>query len=136
MNPISPFPKRPSDSALGPHDPTLARYAERLRERIGAERVLLFGSHARGAGGADSHYDLIVVAERFGVLPRLRRASGLRDLFYEVGGNAPLDLICLTPAEFDQAQQRITLVSAVLPEAVDLLAPASPVTGHRPPTHG
>ena len=51
----------------------------------------------------------------------MKREIGLRDIFYAVGGNAPLDLICLTPQELEQARQRITLISAVLPEAVDLL---------------
>lgn len=32
-----------------------------------------------------------------------------------------MDLICLTPEEFAEAQERISLVAAVLPEAVDLL---------------
>jgi len=74
------------------------------------------------AGQADSDYDLIVVAESFRSVPRLRRGIGLRDLFYEVGGDAALDLICMMPDEFEGAKGRITLVSAVLPEAIDLLA--------------
>ena len=74
------------------------------------------------AGQADSDYDLIVVAESFQSVPRLRRGIGLRDLFYEVGGDAALDLTCMTPDEFEGAKGRITLVSAVLPEAIDLLA--------------
>jgi predicted nucleotidyltransferase len=94
-----------------------------LRDRVGAEQVLLFGSHARGDAQHDSDYDLIVVSPQFEGLRRRDRAIGLRDLFYEVGGHAPLDLICLTPEEFDEASRRITLVSAVLPEAVDLLRP-------------
>ena len=32
-----------------------------------------------------------------------------------------MDLICLTPEEFEQARNRITLVAAVLPEAIELL---------------
>ena len=32
-----------------------------------------------------------------------------------------MDLICLTPEEFAEAQRRITLVAAVLPEAIELL---------------
>lgn len=103
-------------------DPALLRFAERLQVDLGAQRVLLFGSHARGAAAPDSDYDLIVVSERFEPIPLLRREFGLHDLFYAVGGDAPLDLICLTPDEFEQARQRITLVSAVLPEAIDLLS--------------
>lgn len=102
-------------------EPALARFAERLRDEIGAERVLLFGSHARGTASPDSDYDLMVVAESFGSVPRLRRGIGLHDLFYEVVGVFPLDFICLTPAEFARASQGFTLVAAVLPEAIDLL---------------
>jgi hypothetical protein len=32
-----------------------------------------------------------------------------------------MDLVCLTPAEFAEAQQRISLIAAVLPEAINLL---------------
>lgn len=102
-------------------DPTIMRFAERLHAERAAERVLLFGSHAQGTARPDSDYDLIVIADTFHEVPRLKRAAGLRDLFYAVGGNAPLDLICLTPAEFEQARQGITLISAVLPEAIELL---------------
>jgi hypothetical protein len=42
-------------------------------------------------------------------------------MFYEIGGAASLDLVCLTPDEFEWAKEHITLVSAVLPEAIDLL---------------
>jgi hypothetical protein len=34
-----------------------------------------------------------------------------------------MDLICLTPEEFENALHHITLVAAVLPEAIDLLPP-------------
>jgi predicted nucleotidyltransferase len=114
-----------SERVLTSIDPALARFAERLRDELGAERVLLFGSHARGTAYWDSDYDLIIVAEHFGSLPRLERSIGLHEIFYEAGGNAPLDLICLTPDEFERARQRIGLISAVLPEAVDLLSVTS-----------
>ncbi len=102
-------------------EPALTAYAEQLREQIGAQRVLLFGSRARGQTDRDSDYDLIVVSPRFASVEPLRRAIGLRQLWYEVGGQGPMDLICLTPEEFAAAQRRITLVAAVLPEAIELL---------------
>ena len=40
-----------------------------------------------------------------------------------------MDLICLTPEEFEEARQKITLVAAVLPETIDLL----PTQGRRSP---
>lgn len=83
--------------------------------------MLLFGSHARGHARPDSDYDVIIVSPEFAGVRRRDRGLGLRDLFYEVGDHAPLDLICLTPEEFEQARHKITLVAAVLPEAIDLL---------------
>src|SRR5712691_8584335 len=103
--------------------PTLTRFAERLRDCIGAQRVLLFGSQARGHALPESDYDLIIVSPQFEELRQRDRGRDLRDLFYEVGGHAPMDLICLTPDEFEEASHRITLVAAVLPEAIDLLPP-------------
>ena len=102
-------------------EPPLTAFAERLREKIGARQVLIFGSRARGQTSRDSDYDLIVVSPRFATIEPLRRAIGLRQLWYEVGGEGPMDLICLTPEEFAAAQRRITLVAAVLPEAIELL---------------
>jgi hypothetical protein len=100
----------------------LRRFAEVLRDQLGAERVLLFGSHARGNAAPDSDYDIIVVSDHFRSIPHLKRGIGLRDRFYAAGGSAPMDIICLTPEEFDQARRSITLVAAVLPESIDLLA--------------
>ena len=106
---------------------TLGRFAERLHADLGAEHVYLFGSQATGRAAPDSDYDLIIVSRAFEPIPHRKRGIGMRDKFYEVGGYAPLDLICLTPEEFESAKSRATLVREVLPEAIDLLAeePAS-----------
>jgi predicted nucleotidyltransferase len=107
-------------------DPNLILFAEQLRARIGAVRVLLFGSYARGTAYYDSDYDLIIIAPTFHGVDSMRRGIGLRQIWYEVGGNAPMDLICLTPEEFERASHSITLIQAVLPEAIDLLPLAVP----------
>lgn len=102
-------------------EPALLTFATMLRERVGARRVLLFGSHARGRASPDSDYDLIVVARDFAGIAPASRAVGLRQFWYQAGGEGPLDLICLTPEEFARAHDRITLVATVLPESIDLL---------------
>lgn len=85
--------------------------------------MLLFGSRARGDARPDSDYDVIVVSPAFAAVEPLRRGIGLRQVWRQVGGTGPMDLFCLTPDEFAQEQQHISLIAAVLPEAVDLLAP-------------
>jgi predicted nucleotidyltransferase len=102
-------------------DPVLGRFATRLHQEIGAERVLLFGSHARGNAYRESDYDFIVVSPRFARVERLQRGLDLWDLWLDVGGREPIDAICVTPEEFERASQQITHIQAVLPEAIDLL---------------
>lgn len=105
----------------------LARFAESLRTELGAQRVLLFGSRARGDERGDSDYDLIIVSPSFAGVPRRERARGLYDLWLRVGGEGPLDLLCLTPGEFEAAQRGITLIQAVMPEVIELLPRAEPM---------
>ena len=102
-------------------EPALERFAELLRKEVDAVRVLLFGSHARGQASAQSDYDIIVVSPRFAGVPSRDRGLDLRRLWRAAGGYGPMDIICLTPDEFASAQHRITLVAAVMPEAIDLL---------------
>jgi predicted nucleotidyltransferase len=102
-------------------EPGLSRFADRLQAEAGAERVLLFGSRARGDARPDSDYDMLVISPRFRGVAELERPAALYSLFYEAGNRAPVDLFCLTPEEFEWASTHITLVNAVLPEAIDLL---------------
>lgn len=102
-------------------DPVLGRFADRLRQDVGAERVVLFGSHARGNAYRDSDYDFIVVSPRYAGVDRHQRGRDLWDLWTAVGGHDPIDVICVTPEEFAHASRHVTLIQAVLPEAIDLL---------------
>jgi predicted nucleotidyltransferase len=77
--------------------PALTKIADRLREAYGAERVLLFGSAARGDAGADSDVDLLIVKataesffDRLGTVQRILRP--------QTRGVA-VSPIVLTPAE-------------------------------------
>jgi predicted nucleotidyltransferase len=99
----------------------LRDFARTLEQQHGAERVLLFGSRAQHRARPDSDYDLIIVSPQFRHVERVDRARGLRQLWYAAGGDGPMDLLCLTPEEFDVARDRATLVAAVLPHAVSLL---------------
>jgi predicted nucleotidyltransferase len=103
-------------------NPAIIRFAQRLSEEINASHVLLFGSRAKSTHDSESDYDIIVVSEQFNGVNPLHRGRGLRAMFYEVGGFAPMDLFCLTPDEFERAKSQITLIAAVLPESIDLLA--------------
>jgi predicted nucleotidyltransferase len=75
----------------------LKAIADRLRERYSAERVLVYGSVARGTPTEHSDIDLLVVAptpERF-----YERMGSVLALVRDISQGIPLAPIVLTPEE-------------------------------------
>ena len=83
----------------------LARYLPLLAGPGGAERVILFGSFARGEDGADSDLDLVVV-KRTG-LPFWKRVAEIRQLLKP---RVAADVIVYTPEEIEQLGRERTFV--------------------------
>lgn len=76
----------------------LDEVVRRLVETLGAERIYLFGSRARGDAASDSDYDLLVVVPDSDLPGHRRDVEGLRALW---GLRIPVDLIVLTRKEFE-----------------------------------
>lgn len=75
----------------------LKAIADRLRDRYGAERVLVYGSVARGESTEHSDIDLLVVVptkERF-----YERTGSVLALVRDISHGIPLAPIVLTPEE-------------------------------------
>jgi len=87
--------------------------ATQLAEAAGAERVILFGSHARGEAHDASDVDLMLIAESD--LPRFKRSRVL----YRLLRPHPfaMDMLVYTPAEVERGKQSpLSFVSTVLQE--------------------
>ncbi len=75
----------------------IQRMVNRIVKEFQPERVILFGSHARGEGGPDSDVDLLIVMPVEG---------SKRDKAIEIGValhdvRIPKDIIVTTPEEFE-----------------------------------
>lgn len=92
-------------------DPRLAEIIRRLVAAYRPERIYLFGSRARGDGGSDSDYDLLVVVDD--AAPPERQRSRLA---YEVlwDGVAPADVLVTTRTYFDSRRH----LAATLPATI------------------
>jgi len=87
--------------------------AARLAEAAGAERVILFGSYARGQASDDSDVDLMFVAPSD--LPRFKRSRALYRLLRPYP--FPMDLVVYTPEEVEGGKKSpLSFVSTVLRE--------------------
>ena len=95
----------------------IGRVAVRMGRMAGAERVILFGSYARGDASEHSDVDLMIVAES--ELPRFKRSRAL----YKLLRPHPfaMDLIVYTPQEVERGMRSdVSFVSSVLREGKTL----------------
>jgi predicted nucleotidyltransferase len=103
-------------------DPKIAEIVSRLVASVDPERIILFGSRARGGGNTASDFDILIVKSssdnRYRCL-RLARAS----LF---GVGAPVDLLWYTPEELeDWAGVRGHVAAEALREGILVYAKAA-----------
>jgi predicted nucleotidyltransferase len=81
----------------------LRRIGKKIKQEYPAERVILFGSHAKGMATKDSDVDLLVVAptkERF-----FDRMASVRRLIRDLRDGLPVSPIVLTPEEMEKRRQ-------------------------------
>ncbi len=81
-------------------DPTLKRIVDVIVEVLDPDRIILFGSRARGDYDEESDYDLLVLKE--GVRPKERRRLQweVRRSIRSRGIWAPLDIVVQSPERY------------------------------------
>jgi predicted nucleotidyltransferase len=78
----------------------LQTIATRIAQAIRPQKIILFGSWARGERDPHSDIDLLVIQESN--LPRPQRYAQVRRLFWGMG--IPMDILVYTPEEFARYQ--------------------------------
>ena len=85
----------------------------RIVKRVHPEKIILFGSYARGSATIDSDADILVVMPVKG--SKRKRATDI-DLAL-VGVDLPVDVIVVTPEELEENRNRIgTIIYPALRE--------------------
>ncbi len=84
-------------------DSKIEEMVDRIAERFNPEKIILFGSHARGTAGPDSDADLLVVMRVEG--SRRERATAI-DLAL-LGIDMPADIVVGTPEELERQKDVI-----------------------------
>lgn len=78
----------------------LRKISERLKKEYHAEKVILYGSYARGEASEDSDVDLFIIAptkQRF-----FERMATVRGLIRDLRNGLPVAPIVLTPEEVEK----------------------------------
>lgn len=96
---------------------------QRLRKRAGKaipiERVIVFGSRARGTSGPMSDVDLLVVSPAFDGKTVVERAA---PLYRAWDSDMPVDFLCYSPRELAEAMRRVTMARIAVEEGIEVAA--------------
>jgi uncharacterized protein len=95
------------------------RFVAVITDKYAPEKILLFGSRARGDHLVDSDVDVLIVSKKFEGTNWLKR---IRDVSIYWEGLVTLEPICYTPAEFEEKKKMIGIVNEAVREGVDLRA--------------
>lgn len=94
----------------------IKNYFKKLK-KINVERVIFFGSRAKGNFHNDSDFDLIVVSKKFENLKQGNRVL----LSYKLWENDfALELLCYTPKEFEERKNGLNIVSEALKTGIEI----------------
>ena len=99
----------------------LMRKLREFKKESKIERIILFGSFARGDFGKDNDVDLILVDKKFRKKPVFERSKGLWIKWHVKHKIAyPVDFLCYTPEEFEEKRKRVSIVSEAIKEGVEV----------------
>jgi predicted nucleotidyltransferase len=90
---------------------------KKFKKKIKADKIIIFGSFARGEFGEHSDIDLLLVSKRFGGKNFYERSKGL---WLKWNLRLPVDFICYTPEEFEKLKKEVSLVSEALREGIEI----------------
>jgi len=87
---------------------TARQFKERLLKEVKVEKMIFFGSRVNGDYTPESDYDFIIVSEDFNGQPWYQRP---RKLYLLWDYDAPVELLCYTPQEYENKKNSPTVVA-------------------------
>lgn len=93
------------------------KFASRVKKAYSAERIILFGSRARGDNFRTSDFDFIIVSDKFQGTPFPERPSEMYDFWDQA---VDLEAICYTPEEFARKRRQHGILRTAIREGIEL----------------
>lgn len=83
------------------------KFASKIKKKFRIQKILLFGSRAKGDHFINSDFDFIIVSEDFSKLDFMKRMSEMLKYWNE---KQDLEALCYTPIEFKKKSKEIGIV--------------------------
>lgn len=100
-------------------DKLIREFLAQLSKDFKIDKVILFGSRAKGEELEKSDYDLIIVSQDFQQIPFIKR---LAIVYKYWTADVALEALCYTPEEFKKKSQQISIVSQAVKEGKEIPA--------------
>lgn len=97
---------------------TAKRFAKSLKKQMNVNRLILFGSRARGDNFVTSDYDFILVSREFGGKSFIARASQLYRFWHS---SCDMEVLCYTPEEWRRLKNKRGILLNAQQEGIRLL---------------
>ncbi|ATZ61002.2 MAG: hypothetical protein DDT33_01407 [Firmicutes bacterium] len=95
----------------------LRDFRKKSSKHTSIERMIFFGSRAKGEYEKHSDIDLIIVSPKFKGLKFRKRPLLLYDSW---DLDYPVDFLCYTPEEFEKKKKQITIVREAVEEGIEI----------------
>ncbi len=95
----------------------LKEFKKSSKAKFYIDKIILFGSAARGEMNEHSDIDLLLVSKKFRDKSFFDRPIGLRK-FWTL--DYPVDFLCYTPEEFEKLKKRVTIVREAVLDGIEI----------------
>lgn len=95
----------------------LESFKKKVNRDIPIQKMILFGSRAKGKTGKDIDADLIIVSPTFKKIDFFQRGAAMYN-YWDL--RLPVDFLCYSPEEFNLLRKRVSIVSEAVKEGIEI----------------
>lgn len=92
-------------------------FAKIIKKVFKTDKIILFGSRAKGTNRKDSDYDFMIVSNKFKGLEFTDRISKIYPYW---SYDDTIEPLCYTPEEFNKLKKQITIVREAVREGIEI----------------
>ncbi len=96
---------------------SVRKFQKEIKMKIKVDKLILFGSRAKGTFNSLSDFDLLLVSNSFKDIPWYKRSIKLYPFWKE---DLPLELLCYTPEEFERKKKQMGIVQEAVKEGIEI----------------
>ena len=98
-------------------DTKVKQFSDMIRNIYSIDRIIFFGSRARGTHTRNSDYDFILVSKDFRGMRFTERISKIYPYWKF---NESIEPLCYTPEEFNKLKKQITIVKEAVENGIEI----------------